>query len=273
MSELIEVEYPAERVAVVALNDPERSNRISWAAVDRLAERLSEARSAGTRVCVLASAVAGHWFEHACLRDLRGMARGEATSGSGAGWFLAQQELTSPEMISIAAISGDCSGGGAELGWACDLRIAEEPVRFSQPEILMDLPTGLGGTARLSRLIGRSATAELVLAGSRVSARRMYELGGVNRVVAAGEARTVAISWARKLATRSPAAIAAVKQALTATETLPLDRALAREQELFQQVVRSPRGIAGVERVASRIESGERMRDIYRDLAEPEASE
>ena len=149
MPELIEVETPVEGVVVVTLNDPERSNRIRWATIDRLASSLAKARGAGARVCVLASAVAGHWFEHACLRDLCGMARGEATSGSGVGWFLAQQELTSPEMISIAAISGDCSGGGAELGWACDLRVAEEAVRFSQPEILMDLSTGVGGTARL----------------------------------------------------------------------------------------------------------------------------
>jgi enoyl-CoA hydratase/carnithine racemase len=273
VSELIELEHPTQRVAVLTLNDPERCNRISWAAVDRLAERLAEVRDGGARVCVLASAVAGHWFEHACLRDLRGMVTGDAMSGSGVGWFLAQQELTSPQMISIAAISGDCSGGGAELGWACDLRVAEEAVRFSQPEILMDLSTGIGGTARLSHLIGRTATAEMVLDGSQVSARRMYELGGINRVVSAGQARTVAIEWAGRLATRSPMAVAALKQVLGAVETLPLDRALEREQELFQEVVRSPGGVAGIERVAARLDAGEGMRDVYRDLAEAESAE
>jgi enoyl-CoA hydratase/carnithine racemase len=273
VSELIELETPAEGVAVVTLNDPERSNRVSWAAVDRLAERLAEARVGGARVCVLASAVAGHWFEHACLRDLRGMVTGEATSGSGVGWFLAQQELTSPEMISIAAISGDCSGGGAELGWACDLRVAEAAVRFSQPEILMDLPTGLGGASRLSRLIGRTAAAEMLLDGSQVSAQRMFELGGVNRVVSAGRASAVAIAWAKRLATRSPLAVSAMKQVLAAVEALPLERALAREQELFQEVVRSPSGIAGIERVATRLAAGESMHDVYHDLAEPEISE
>jgi enoyl-CoA hydratase/carnithine racemase len=273
VSELIQLEISAEHVAVLTLNDPERCNRISWAAVNRLAERLAAVRSAGARVCVLASAVAGHWFEHACLHDLRSMVRGNATSGSGVGWFLAQRELTSPEMISIAAISGDCSGGGAELGWACDLRVAEESVRFSQPEILMDLSTGIGGTTRLSHLIGRTATAEMVLDGSQMSAQRMYELGGVNRVVSAGQARSVAIEWARRLATRSPMAVAALKQAMGAVETLPLDRALEREQELFQEVARSPLGIAGIERVAARLEAGDSMRDIYRDLAQPEVTE
>jgi len=271
--ELIEVEMPADGIAVLSLNDPERSNRLSWAAVDELASRLAEVRGAGARVCVLASAVADHWFEHACLQDLRGMVTGEATSGSGVGWFLAQQELTSPEMISIAAISGDCSGGGAELAWACDLRVAEEAVEFSQPEILMDLPTGIGGTARLSRLIGRTATAEMVLDGSQVSAQRMYELGGVNRVVAAGRARAVAIEWARRLVTRSPAAVSALKEVLGAAEALPLARALEREQELFQEVVRSPGGIAGIDRIAARVAAGESMRDIYRDLARAKVGE
>ena len=273
MSELIELETPAERVAVLTLNDPERCNRLSWAAVDRLAERLAEVRNGGARVCVLASAVAGHWFEHACLRDLRGMVTGDETSGSGVGWFLAQRELTSPEMISIAAISGDCSGGGAEFGWACDLRVAEESVGFSQPEILMGLATGIGGSTRLARLIGRTATAEMVLDGSQMSAQRMYELGGVNRVVSTGQARAVAIEWARRLATRSPMAVAALKQAMGAVETFPLDRALELEQERFQEVVRSPLAIAGIEGVAARLEAGESMRDIYRDLAQPEVSE
>ncbi|MBW2399181.1 MAG: hypothetical protein JRG80_07895, partial [Deltaproteobacteria bacterium] len=157
--------------------------------------------------------------------------------------------------------------------WACDLRVAEEAVRFSQPEILMDLSTGIGGTARLSHLIGRTATAEMVLDGAQVSAQRMFELGGVNRVVSAGQARAVAIAWAQRLATRSPIAVAALKQVLAAAETLPLDRALEREQELFQQVVRSPRGIAGIERVDARLEAGESMRDVFRDLAEPEVAE
>lgn len=272
MSELIELEHPAERITVLTLNDPERCNRISWAAVDRLAERLAAARADGTRVCVLASAVPGHWFEHACLRDLRGMVTGDPISGSGVGWFLAQQELASPEMISIAAISGDCSGGGAELGWACDLRVAEETVRFSQPEILMGLSTGIGGAVRLSRLIGRTVTAEMLLDGAPMSAQRMYQLGGVNRVVPTGEARAVAIAWARRLSTRSPTAVAALKQILAAAETLPLDRALSREQELFQEVIRSPRGIAGIEKADARLEAGESMSDVYHDLAESGAT-
>ena len=139
-------------------------------------------------------------------------------------------------------------------------------MRFSQPEILIDLPTGIGGTARLSRLIGRGAAAEMLLDGSQISAQRMYALGGVNRVVPGGQALTVAVAWARRLATRSPEAVAALKRVLAEVEALPLDRALAHEQELFQAVVRTPRGIAGIDRAAARLDAGLTLRDLHQDL-------
>lgn len=268
MAEPIELERPSEGVAVLTLNDPECANRLRWSTIDRLGERLTEVRTGGARVCVLASAVAGHWFEHACLRDLRGMVTGDPTTGSGVGWFVAQQELGSPEMISIAAVSGDCAGGGAELGWVCDLRVAEESARFSQPEILMNLPTGIGGTARLAGLIGPTIAAEMVLDGVALGARRLYELGGVNRVVPDGRAREVAIDWATRLAKRSPAAVSALKQVLRASATQPLDQALEREQALFQEVVRSPGGVDAIERIQARLDTGESMHEVYRSLAE-----
>jgi enoyl-CoA hydratase/carnithine racemase len=262
MAETIELERPSEGVAVLTVNDPEVENRLRWSTVDRLGERLTEARTGGARVCVLASAVAGHWLEHACLRDLRAMVTGDPTTGSGVGWFVAQQELGAPEMISIAAISGDCAGGGAELGWACDLRVAEESARFSQPEIRMGLPTGIGGTARLARLIGPTVAAEMVLDGAPLGARRLYELGGVNRVVADGRARETAIEWATRLATHSPAAVSALKQVLHAAATQPLDRALEREQALFQEVVRSPGAVASLERIQARLDAGLAMHAV-----------
>ena len=85
----------------------------------------------------------------------------------------------SSDIISIACINGRASGGGAEIGWACDFRIAEEGVKFCQPEIDLNLTTGLGGTSRVARLIGPTKTAELVFLGNEFSAEQMYELKGL----------------------------------------------------------------------------------------------
>jgi len=268
----IRSESPAEGVALVTLTHPELENQGSWEAIAQLAAALRSARKAGARVSVLASGVPGHWLEHAWLRDLRALIAGDPMSGDPLCWFNTLKELAAPEVISIAAISGDCSGGGAELGWACDLRVAEEQARFSQPEILLQLSTGIGGAARLSRLIGRTAAAEMVLDGAPLGAQRLYELGGVNRVVPKGKAVEVAVAWARRLATRPANVVAVLKQVLRASDTLPLDQALAKEQELFQQVVRTPAALATMAEVQARYDRGEPMHAVLRELGAVERS-
>jgi enoyl-CoA hydratase/carnithine racemase len=209
--------------------------------------------------------VPGHWLEHAWLRDLANMVTGKPTSGDGAAWFHCVRELSRTHVVSIAAISGDCSGGGAELGWACDLRIAEEQASFSQPEVLIGLATGLGGTSRLVRLIGRTAAAEMVLDGAPLPARRLYELGGVNRVVPCGQALPSALAWAERLAARPGHALAALKQMLVEAEERPLSDALANEQKLFQGVVVRPDAIEQMQRIQARFDAGETIRSVYGD--------
>ena len=126
MSELVTSERPREGVVLVTMSNPEINNHGSWDGISALAKALRAAREDGVRVAVLASGVSGHWYEHAWLTDLRAMMKGEPVSGDAMGFFYALREITHPEVVTIAAISGDCTGGGAELGWACDLRIAEE---------------------------------------------------------------------------------------------------------------------------------------------------
>ena len=198
---LVSLEVPAEGVAVVTVAGAP-PNACSFDVVEQVAARLGEARENGARVTVLASGTPGCWLGHASLRDLIAMVDGRPTSGDGAAWFRAMDELSAGPVVTIAAISGDTAGGGAELGWACDLRVADESARFAQPEVMIGVPTGLGGTARLARLIGRTAAAEMVLDGASVSSARLHELGAVNRVVPDGRAREVGVAWAQRPAAR-----------------------------------------------------------------------
>ena len=135
MSKLVTLERPDDGVALLTMSNPEVLNFGTWAGIDQLAAAMKEARESGARVSVLASGVPGHWYEHAWLTDLQATFKGKEASGDPASWLKALTELARPEVIYIAAINGDCSGGGVELGWACDLRIAEEQALFGQPEV------------------------------------------------------------------------------------------------------------------------------------------
>jgi len=257
VSHTVAVEWPRDAVALVTFSDPERDNRLCWAAVDELGARLAGCRESGARVVVLASGLAGHWLQHAWLPDLCAGLEGGELTGTGAGWFDCQAELSHPDVVSIAAIAGDSSGGGAELGWACDLRIAEPGCMFSQPEVSMGLTTGIGGCSRLLRLAGRGPATDMVLTGDPVSARRLFELGAVSRLAGEGEALAAALDLAERVAARSPAALAGLKRILADCGDSPLAEALAGEQAVFQSVATGERALAEMKRVQAAYESGD----------------
>ncbi|GAB5452351.1 MAG: enoyl-CoA hydratase-related protein [Halioglobus sp.] len=256
MSFRIDVSEPVENVALLCFADPSRENQLCWAAVDELGQRMRESRERGARVIVLCSSLPGHWLQHAWLRDLEAGIAGRATTASGEGWFTVQQELTHDAVVSIAAINGDCSGGGAEFGWACDLRIAEEQVRFAQPEVNMGLTTGIGGCSRLMRIAGRTVTAEMVLGGRPLTARRLYEVGALNQLVETGAALSAALAMAKRIAQQSPEAVCGLKRILNAGQDMPLNDALRNEQEVFQSVAGTTAARAGMRAVQSAYDSG-----------------
>lgn len=100
----------------------------------------------------------------------------------------------------VAAVTGYALGGGCELALCADYRIAADNAKLGQPEILLGLIPGAGGTQRLSRLIGPSRAKDLIFTGRMVKADEALALGLVDRVVPAAEVYEQAHAWAAKLA-------------------------------------------------------------------------
>ena len=112
----------------------------------------------------------------------------------------------------VAAVSGYALGGGCELALACDMIVASESAEFGQPEILLGIIPGGGGTQRLARVMGKQRAMELVLTGRRIDAAEALQLGIVNQVAPAKGWLDAAL----ELATRDrepPAARRPVRQA------------------------------------------------------------
>ena len=115
----------------------------------------------------------------------------------------------------IAAINGRvCLGGGNELAMACHIRIAEDGVRFGQPEINLGIIPGWGGTQRLPRFVGRAKALEMILTGDMINAQEARRIGLVNSVVPVGEVVKAAKDLARKLNAKSAVAMAAALHAV-----------------------------------------------------------
>jgi len=129
----------------------------------------------------------------------------------------------------IAAVNGFALGGGTEISMACDIRFASDKARFGQPEILLGLIPGWGGTQRLARLIGMGRAKELVMSGEQITAQRAYEIGLVNRVFPAAQLMEEVKKFAQKLAGMPPFAIKMAKCAINYGYDLSLENAMNLE--------------------------------------------
>lgn len=133
----------------------------------------------------------------------------------------------------VAAVTGYALGGGCELALCADFRIAADNARLGQPEILLGLIPGAGGTQRLARLIGPSRAKDLIFTGRMVAAQEALVLGLVDRVVPAAEVYEQAHAWAAKLAKGPALALRAAKESVDAGLETDLDTGLTIERNWF----------------------------------------
>jgi enoyl-CoA hydratase/carnithine racemase len=136
----------------------------------------------------------------------------------------------------IAAISGFALGGGLELALACDLRIAADSARLGQPEILLGIIPGGGGTQRLPRLVGPARAKELIWSGRQVRADEALAIGLVDRVVPAAELEAAASAWADEFAAGAVVAMGLAKRAIERGLDGSLDAGLREETAAFAEV-------------------------------------
>ncbi|GGJ74689.1 enoyl-CoA hydratase [Streptomyces camponoticapitis] len=133
----------------------------------------------------------------------------------------------------VAAVTGYALGGGCELALCADFRIAADNAKLGQPEILLGLIPGAGGTQRLARLIGPSKAKDLIFTGRQVKASEALTLGLVDRVVPADEVYEQAHAWAAKLAQGPALALRAAKETVDAGLETDLETGLALERNWF----------------------------------------
>jgi enoyl-CoA hydratase/carnithine racemase len=147
----------------------------------------------------------------------------------------------------IAAISGFALGGGCELALACDFRIASEKARLGQPEILLGIIPGGGGTQRLARLVGPARAKDLIFTGRQVRADEALAMGLVDEVVAPEEVLDRALDKAAALAAGATVAQALAKRAIDRGLDITLNGGLDLEQQLFAEVFTTDDARIGVQ--------------------------
>lgn len=133
----------------------------------------------------------------------------------------------------IAAITGYALGGGCELALCADVRFAAEDAAIGQPEILLGIIPGAGGTQRLTRLVGPSRAKDIIFTGRFVKADEALGIGLVDRVLPADQVYAEAVAWASQFSNAATYAVRAAKEAVDQGLEVDLATGLAIERQQF----------------------------------------
>lgn len=219
-------------IATITLNRPEAMNAFDASMAADVADAIGAAAGdASCRVIVLTGAGRGFCAgaDLARLKDIvvardRNTARELVTGGA----RIVQAIVSAPKPV-IAAVNGPAAGGGASLVLACDVRIASADASIGVVFNRIGLHPDLGATFLLPLLAGFGRAMELVLSGDMIPAPEAHRIGVFNRVVAGDALLAETYAFARKLAAKSPQAVARAKRSMHAAVRLSLDQMLAIE--------------------------------------------
>ena len=225
---IVEIE---DYTALIRLNRPDALNALNTTLMRELAEAVTAADANDKVRCIV---LAGSEKAFAAGADVKEMA-----GKSFADVFF--DNLFGPESEAImrvrkpivAAVSGYCLGGGCELAMICDFIIAAETAKFGQPEINLGIVAGMGGTQRLTRLVGKSKSMDMHLTGRFMEAAEAERCGLVSRVVPAKSLIEEAMKVAAKIAEKSMITAMLVKEAVNRAEETTLSEGLLHERRLF----------------------------------------
>ncbi len=223
-------------VALVTLNRPQVLNALSLSVMKSFAAAFEILETDDAiRVIVIAGGPRA-FAAGADIGEMKGLADSGAAQAALAEHLGRWDAVGRCRKPTIAAVSGFALGGGCELAMACDMIIASESAVFGQPEILIGVIPGAGGTQRLTKAVGKSIAMDMILTGRRLTAREALSAGLVSRVYAPEVLLAEAKKLAAEIGKASPLAAQAAKAAANAAVDRQLDAGLLKEREAFYRL-------------------------------------
>lgn len=220
-------------IGIATFNRPKALNALDTRTVREIGELLSAVEAdASLRAVILTGGGEKAFVAGADIAEMSKLSPLEARRFAEAGQR-AFERLEALPVPTIAAVNGFALGGGCELAMACDLVYASERARFGQPEVNLGIIPAFGGTQRLQRRVGPARAMEMILTGDMVDAATAKAWGLALDVLPPDKLVDHALSQARKIASKGPAAIAAAKRILRATAAPHLAAGQLMEAEAF----------------------------------------
>jgi enoyl-CoA hydratase len=231
----IQVQIEVDQIATLTINRPSVRNALDWPTMELFAQTIEVIASDEPRVLILTGA-GGAFCAGGDLSDLHPHSTEEDGQRLSTLMGEALNSLERLPFPTIAAIEGAAVGGGAEIAFACDLRIMAEDAHMQMAQIRLGVMPGWGGGLRLLRLAGYSQAYYWLVTGKRIDAQQALFGGLANELAPVTQAYAQAQALATELAQFNPDALRAIKTALLAGLDQPTDEAQALERSLFPRL-------------------------------------
>ena len=225
-----------DRVATITLNRPKALNALNTQVMNEVTGAAAELDAdPGVGAIILT----GNEKAFAAGADIKEMAELSFADVFAADFFAAWGKFAATRTPTIAAVAGYALGGGCELAMMCDFIIAADSAKFGQPEVNLGVMAGMGGTQRLTRLVGRAKSMDMNLTGRFMDAEEAERSGLVSRVVPAKKLLDEATAAARKIAEKGMISVMAIKEAVHRADQMPLTEAILFERRVFHSLFAS----------------------------------
>jgi len=226
----------SDQIAVLTINRPDALNAMNDKVVADLESTVQSCiDDKNVGVIILTGAGDKAFVAGADIKKMQSMGAEGALAFGKAGQQMTLTIENSPKPI-IAAVNGFALGGGCEISMACHIRVARESASFGQPEVLLGILPGWGGTQRLPKLVGPGMANEIITTGRMVSAAEAKSIGLVNHVVASEELMGKCFKIANQILKNGPEAVAQSLDCIQKGLGSTIEDGLAIEVENFSKL-------------------------------------
>ncbi|NSX56570.1 enoyl-CoA hydratase-related protein [Parasulfitobacter algicola] len=224
----------SDHIATITLNRPDVMNALNATLLNELTDAVQDADRNEKVRCMI---ITGSEKAFAAGADIKEMSDKSFVDMFRSNYFVDNHDkIMQVRKPIIAAVAGFALGGGCELAMMCDFIIAAENAKFGQPEINLGVIAGIGGTQRLTKLVGRAKSMDMHLTGRFMKADEALQSGLVSRVVPLKNLMEEAQAAAHKIAEKSQLAIMAAKEAVHFAEQAGLREGIQFERRVFHSL-------------------------------------
>lgn len=223
----------AARIATITINRPDSLNALNSTVVAELQHAIQDIDNDRN---IAVSIITGEGKAFAAGADIKEMASLGFSDMYCTDFFAGWDKFAQARKPLIAAVNGFALGGGCELAMMCDIIIASDKAKFGQPEIKLGVTPGMGGSQRLTALVGKAVSMDLILTGRNIDATEALRIGLVSRVYPHDELMSMAQGIAQQIAGYGIPSILAAKEMVSANQNMSMTEGVHFERRLFHSL-------------------------------------